>query len=608
MKDPEGADVPLGARLLDGRDCSFTVWAPLARRIEVHLLQPEERIVELQAGERGYHAGCIDGVSPGARYLLRLDGELERPDPASRSQPEGVHGPSAVVPVDFPWTDHDWRGLPLAGSVFYEAHVGTFTGEGTFDAIVPRLPALASLGITTIELMPVAHFPGTRNWGYDGVYPFAVHEAYGGPERLKAFIDACHANGLAVALDVVYNHLGPEGNYLVDFGPYFTDRYHTPWGSALNFDGAGSDEVRRFFIENALQWIDEFHVDVLRLDAVHAIIDASARPFLQELADSVHARAESLGREVHLVAESDLGDPRMVRPARLGGHGMDAQWSDDFHHALHAVLTGEGQGYYMDFGEPAHLADVFRAGYVYTGQYSRFRERRHGAPPSGIAPERFIVYAQNHDQVGNRLAGDRLTAHLSFEELKLAAATVLLSPFTPLLFMGEEYGETAPFPYFVSHSDPELVEAVRQGRKDEFASFGWSEEPPDPQSERTFRSAVLDWQMRERPRHGVLQRVHAALLALRRNCPELISFQAIDTELVHDRGLVVRRRNGSMHALAAFNYSAGGATIPLSDDAWRVRFDSASSEWDGPGPVRATVKGSIALHAHSAVLLTGRGG
>ncbi len=385
-----------------------------------------------------------------------------------------------------------WRGTPLRRYIFYELHVGTFTPEGTFDGVADQLDELAALGITAVELMPVAQFPGERNWGYDGVYPFAVQSSYGGPAGLKRLVDACHRKGLAVVLDVVYNHLGPEGNYLAEFGPYFSDLYRTPWGAPLNFDGPHSDEVRRFFIENALYWITEFHIDALRLDAVHAIRDFSARPFLEELGRTVHLKSSDLGRRVYLIAESALNDTRLIRPAELGGMGLDAQWNDDFHHALHAVVTGERQGYYGDFGKFEQLLKALREGFVYSGEVFRIPQ----APPRQLLPrhpaDRLVVFAQNHDQVGNRRRGDRLTLSLPEEALKMTAGVILLSPYLPLLFMGEEYGETAPFPFFISHSDPDLIEAVRKGRRAEWSSTEGTDEAPDPQDEKTFTSAKLN--------------------------------------------------------------------------------------------------------------------
>jgi maltooligosyltrehalose trehalohydrolase len=493
-----------------------------------------------------------------------------------------------VVEHDFGWRDAGWAGLPLEDLVFYEVHVGTFTAEGTFEALIPHLGGLRELGVTAIELMPVAQFPGTRNWGYDGVYPFAVQGSYGGPDGLRKLVDACHGRGLAVFLDAVYNHLGPEGNYLREFGHYFTDRYRTPWGEAVNFDGPDSDEVRRYFIENARSWIEDFHIDGLRLDAIHAIRDFSAQPFLGELAAVVGKSAAGLNRRVYLVAESNLNDVRVVRAAEQGGLGLDAQWTDDFHHALHVLLTGERTGYYTDFSGLEDLATAYRQGYVYTGQFSAFRRRRHGSSPRGLPARRHVVCAQNHDQVGNRLGGERLASQVSFEDSKLAAAAVLLSPFLPLLFMGEEYGETAPFPYFVSHGDPDLVEAVRAGRRAEFASFDWAAEPPDPQADATFGSALLQRARRDEPRGRALVEIHRRLLTLRKTLrafagadgepPEVTAFPAACA-------LFVRRGSGLEEAFLAFNFADADVALPAPVPAasWRKRFDSSDPAWLGPG-------------------------
>jgi maltooligosyltrehalose trehalohydrolase len=451
----------LGAVYLGDNRCSFRIWAPKAARVDVRLLAPDERLLPLtKAGDT--FSGLFDHIPPGSLYLYRLNGETERPDPASCCQPQGVHGPSQVVSLDFPWEDQSWIGLPLRDYVIYEVHVGTYTPEGTFEAIIPRLPQLRDLGVTALELMPVAQFPGERNWGYDGVYPYAVQNSYGGLQGLQRLVNACHKQSLAVILDVVYNHLGPEGNYLADFGPFFTAQYRTPWGEAINFDQADGDQVREFFINNALYWITEYHIDALRLDALHAVVDTSARPFLAELAQAVKEQAGRLGRRVFLMAESDINDVKHLRPREVHGFGLESHWLDDFHHALHTLLTGEDDGYYSDFGSLDHLAKAYQEGFVYSGQYSRFRRRRHGSSACEIRPYRFIAFAQNHDQVGNRLLGERLSRLTSLAGLKLAAAAVILSPFTPLLFMGEEYGETAPFYYFVSHGDPDLIASVRQ--------------------------------------------------------------------------------------------------------------------------------------------------
>lgn len=581
---------PVGATLTGDSRTRFVVWAPRATAVDVIVEQPAST-VPMEALPRGYFAATVNAAPAGTQYRFRLDGDDRRvfPDPASRSQPLGVHGPSAVVDPSFPWSDSAWRGLPLRDYVLYELHVGLFSADGTFDGAITRLPYLRDLGITAIELMPVAQFPGARNWGYDGVYPFAPQNSYGGPDGLRRLVDAAHGHGIAVVLDVVYNHLGPEGNYLGQFGPYFTDRYHTPWGPAVNFDGRGSDGVRRYFIDNALMWITDFHIDALRLDAVHAIYDASARPFLAELAEAVHARAAELGRQVHLIAESDLNAPRFVRSVELGGYGLNAQWSDDYHHALHALLTGERQGYYEDFGRVEHLARALAQGYTYAGQYSAYRGARHGAPLGTVPGESIVVCAQNHDQVGNRLRGDRLTSLIPIESLKLAAGAVILSPFVPLLFMGEEYGETAPFQYFVSHTDPALVEAVRQGRRAEFAAHRWEGEPPDPQALETFEACRPDFDSATEGEHGILLAFYRELMRIRREHPALPARTTADVDVHFDelrRTMTYRVRgsDGNPDLLVLANFGDVEATVhnPFMGVP-RVLIDSADRRWGGPG-------------------------
>jgi len=602
-----------GATYLGNGRCRFLVWAPLAETVAVRFLEPRERLAPLARGERGYHYGELAEVAPGSLYLYVLDRKKERPDPASRSQPQGVHGPSRVVdPGAFPRPAHCWSGPARRDLIFYELHVGTFTPEGTFDAIIPHLEGLRELGVTAVELMPVAQFPGGRNWGYDGVYPFAAQDSYGGPEGLGRLVDACHQRGLAVFLDVVYNHLGPEGNYLGDFGPYFTDRYRTPWGFALNFDGPGSDEVRRFFIENALYWITELHLDGLRLDAVHAITDKGALPFLEELAGAVHQRAERMGRRVYVIGESDLNDPRLIRSRAVGGCGLDGQWSDDFHHALHSLITGELGGYYRDFGGLEQMARAFREGYVYTGQYSPHRQRRHGRRPVLCRASQFVVFAQNHDQVGNRARGERLSVLTSFDGLKLAAGLVLLSPFLPLLFMGEEYGETVPFQYFTSHTDPALAEAVGKGRREEFASFGWEDEVPDPQDEATFLRSHLQHDLRHRGRHRVLYEFYRQLIRLRRELPALAELNRDNLEVVtyeDELALLIRRWHGEDEALAIFAFGEGAVTItlPVPKGLWLKRLDAAEEQWLGggsalPGVLASPGKVRLTLPPRACVL------
>lgn len=596
-------DKTLGAAYLGNDRCRFTVWAPFTDMVEVRVVSPRESIVELVRDEKGYHQAVIDEVKPGTLYLYRLDGEKERPDPASRFQPQGVHGPSLVVNPDFSWQDDDWSGLPLRDYVIYELHVGTFTPEGTFEAIIPHLQDLKNLGITAIELMPVAQFPGSRNWGYDGVYPFAVQASYGGPQGLKRLVNSCHQHGLAVVLDVVYNHLGPEGNYLADFGPYFTHLYRGPWGDPINFDGPFSDEVRRFFIENALYWVREFHLDGLRIDAVHGILDFSAYPFLEELALTVHEVAERLSRQVYLIAESDLNDSRIVRPRELGGFDLDAQWNDDFHHALHTLLTAEDSGYYQDFGDLQHLVKAFREGFVYSGDYSFYRKRRHGNSSRLLSAESFVVFSQNHDQVGNRAQSERLSELVSFEALKLAAAMVLLSPFIPLLFMGEEYGETAPFNYFINHSDLSLIEAVRHGRRKEFTAFQWQGEPPDPQDEATYLYCKLDRELRFQGKHEVLYGFYRELIRLRRELPAL---RILDKERFEVTGMAQkkilwwRRWRAEQEATAVFFFGKQVKSFSLSlpSGRWRKQLDSADITWGGPGssvPAEIFSSGNVSL-------------
>ncbi len=554
----------------------------------MHLISPQDRIVPLQGGARGYHHGVIEGVGPGALYRYLLDGERERPDPASRFQPQGVHGPSQVTDPSFPWNDENWAGIPLDSYIIYELHVGTFTAGGTFEAIIPHLDDLEDLGVTAVELMPVAQVPGSRNWGYDGVYPFTVQGSYGGPEGLKGLVNACHERKLVVILDVVYNHLGPEGNYLADFGPYFTERYRTPWGVAINFDGPHSDEVRRFFIENALYWITDFHIDALRIDAVHAMMDFSARPFLANLASAVHEQADLLNRRIHIIAESALNDTRVIHPPECGGYGLDAQWNDDFHHSLHTLLTGEQTGYYRDFGKLQHLIKAFREGFVYSGEYSTYRKRSHGTSSRHIPAHRLVVFAQNHDQVGNRMLGERLSTLVSFEALKLAAGAVLLSPYIPLLFMGEEYGEESPFPYFVSHSDPEVVAAVREGRKEEFRAFQWEEEPPDPQGLATFLNCKVKWGKRVRDKHKVLVHFYRRLIELRKAIPALAQLNKEDLEVSGMEGegvFLFRRWHGKSHVFCSANFSKSNQTFETSLPAgtWRKVIDSSDKKWMGPG-------------------------
>ncbi len=583
----------VGATFTAPGACRFLVWAPAVPSVGLKLPR-DGRTIPMEPGPPGYHSAVVEGVSPGDRYLFDIGEGRDRPDPASRSQPEGVHAASEVVGDDFAWTDAGWNGPELADYVIYELHVGTFTPGGTFDSAIEGLDRLVDLGVTAVELMPVAQFPGSRNWGYDGAYPFAVQASYGGPDGLKRFVDACHARGLAVVLDVVYNHLGPEGNYLREFGPYFTDQYRTPWGDALNFDGPGSDAVRAFFLANALMWQTDYHIDALRLDAVHAIKDFSAYHLLAELADLAAARSADSGRRFLLIAESDLNDTRMVDPPAAGGHGLDAMWSDEYHHALHSLLTGEVDGYYEDFGSVEDLADAYRDGYVYAGRYSKHRDRRHGNDPTGLEPWRFVVCAQNHDQVGNRARGDRLSTLTDAAGLRLSAGLVALSPFVPMLFMGEEYGETAPFLYFVSHGDPALVEAVRNGRREEFSYFAWQGEVPDPQDEATFRKSAID-PAGATAEGRALQALYRELLGLRRGVPALgCRGGPREVSVAPDGPLLDVLRGGPGSAVRIVFHLGAADSAPIhvpADGPWRKLIDSSDARWGGPG---ATLPASVA--------------
>lgn len=580
-----------GATVLEDGSTRFSVWAPAVERAAVVILQ-DGRTTEhpMERRDKGLHETVVAAVGPGTDYFLRLDEARNRPDPVSRFQPAGVHGPSRVVdPGTYAWSDAGWAGLETGDLILYEMHVGTFTEEGTFEAVAKRLPYLEELGVTAIELMPVAGFPGRRNWGYDGVHLYAPQSSYGGPDGLWRLVDAAHGAGLAVVLDVVYNHLGPEGNYLGELGPYFTDRYGTPWGRALNFDGPDSDEVRRYFIDNALYWVTEFHIDGLRLDAVHAIFDFGAQHLLEELATAVHSQAEALGRRVQVIAESDLNDPRLVRPAERGGYGLDATWSDDFHHAVHAALTGEQNGYYEDFGGVEPVAKAMRDRFVLDGRYSAYRRRRHGAQATDVPADRFVVFVQNHDQVGNRARGERLTALVSFEQQKLAAALLLLSPYVPLLFMGEEYGEPNPFLYFVDHSDKQLSEAVRRGRRQEFARFAWQGPLPDPTAEETFARSRPDPALTRLSPHAELLRLYRELIRIRRHEPALRPGAARSrVESDTQAGwLALVLEAGGRDLLAAFNLSNGPSMIELQipAGAWQRRLATDEALYGGNGSV-----------------------
>ena len=502
----------------------FKLWAPRPRRVAVRV--GEDVTAMTGPDECGWWRASVECAEAGTEYAFLIDDDpTPYPDPRSLRQARGVHGPSSLYDQRaFAWQDGNWQGPPLTGAVIYELHVGTFTEAGTFDAAIERLPYLFALGVTHLELMPVASFAGDRNWGYDGVALFAVHEHYGGPDGLKRFVDACHRNGLGVILDVVYNHFGPVGNYAGKFGPYLTANHHTPWGDAINFESAGSDQVRRFFSDNALMWMRDFHVDGLRLDAIHEMIDRSAVHFLEQLAADVEVLSATVGRRLVLIAESDLNDPKIVRPREAGGFGIDAQWSDDFHHSLFTLLhPGEsGKGYYNDFGSFACLAKALKQVFVYDGQYSEYRHRRHGRPVDGLSAHHFIGFIQDHDQIGNRATGDRIEHIVGLDLAKLAAGLVLTSPFIPMIFQGEEFAASTPFLYFADHEDAEVARLVSEGRKREFAAFGWPEDQiPDPDKLSTFTDSRLRWDEVSQGKHGEMLEWFRALIHLRRSSASL---------------------------------------------------------------------------------------
>jgi maltooligosyltrehalose trehalohydrolase len=498
----------------------FSVWAPHAKSVD--LLLGEQRIA-LAPASRGYWQAEVSAHA-GQDYKYSLDGAAGVPDPRSRWQPAGVHGasriPEPLVADQIP-VRSSFRAVPLGQAIIYELHIGTFTPEGTYAAAQLKLPHLSELGVTHLELMPLATFPGERGWGYDGVDLFAPFPAYGTPVELAAFVRACHSCGLAVLLDVVYNHFGPDGNYLAAYAPYFTDRYKTGWGAAINYDGPHSDEVRRFVIDNALMWLKDYEFDGLRLDAVHAIFSFEAVHLLEALSHAVKDLSKELARPLVLIAESDLNDPRLVHSASRGGYGLDAHWADDFHHAIHRYFTGETDGYYADFQGLRDVATALRDGYVYQGQFSVHRGRTHGRPPAGVEPHQLIVSAQNHDQIGNRAQGERLSNLVELGALKAVAALTLLSPFVPMLFQGEEWGASTPFLYFTDHQDPELAKLVAEGRSKEFSAFRWQGAVPNPQEQGTFERSKLDWSELTQPQHAELFDWYRRLIRLRKDRPEM---------------------------------------------------------------------------------------
>ncbi|HTC38073.1 MAG TPA: malto-oligosyltrehalose trehalohydrolase [Steroidobacteraceae bacterium] len=550
----------------------FSVWAPHAKSVDLLL---DERRIPLAPAARGYWQADVPAHA-GQNYKYSLDGAAGLPDPRSRWQPQGVHGASQVLGSLISETQMPdrsiFRAAPLSEAIIYELHVGTFTPEGTYAAALTKLEHLCELGVTHLELMPLASFPGQRGWGYDGVGLFAPFPAYGTPAELAAFVQACHSRGLAVLLDVVYNHLGPDGNYLGSFAPYFTDRYKTGWGAAINYDGPHSDEVRDFVVDNALMWLKDYEFDGLRLDAVHAIFSFEAVHLLEVLSKAVRALGEELGKPLVLIAESDLNDPRLVHPVSRGGFGLDAQWSDDFHHALHRYFTGERDGYYADFQGLPDVATALRDGYVYQGQHSVHRGRRHGRPPANVEPHQLVVSAQNHDQIGNRAQGERLSGLLDAQGLKAVAALTLLSPFVPLLFQGEEWGASTPFLYFTDHQDPELGRLVAEGRSKEFSAFRWQGAVPNPQELNTFERSKLDWSELSQPGHAELLEWYRRLIRLKKDQPAMPRESRADAVRPRVNFDAAAQWLSFVHngVLLALNWNDRAQRVPMPGGEWKL--------------------------------------
>jgi maltooligosyltrehalose trehalohydrolase len=561
----------------------FTVWAPEKKRMTLHIVEPFNQKLSMQKNEEGYFTVSVKTQEKNLRYYFKPDDEKDYPDPASQYQPDGVHGSSQTVDHSVhQWNDNDWRGLPLEELVIYELHVGTFTQEGTFEAIIPRLADLRNLGINAIELMPIAQFPGRRNWGYDGVYPYAVQNSYGGPEGLKKLVDACHQKEIAVVLDVVYNHLGPEGNYFPQFGPYFTGKYCTPWGDALNFDDAWSDGVRDYFSDNVIHWLENYHIDGLRCDAIHTVFDYGAVHFWELTRNKVKQFEQKSGRKCFLIAESDLNSPRVIKRPEEGGYGFDAQWLDDFHHSLHTLLNPADKKRYYDFGAVEQLMKAYNNGFVHSGEWVRFRKRKHGASSAGIPGNKFVVFNQNHDQIGNRADGGRLSTLIDFERIKLAAAAVLLAPYIPMLFMGEEYAEETPFFYFVDHGDQELIRAVQEGRKKEFEDFGFDESVPDPQAETTFFGSKMNWEKRSEQHHQIIWLWYQELIRLRKNLAPLRNFQKRDIQanVINEKAFVLFRHAAGMEEKIISIFNFGEKETEYTVPAIAVKLlDSREEKW-----------------------------
>ncbi len=594
----------IGLNFFSPTSATIRIWAPFAETVSIYIF---DKLVSLDRREFGYWDAELQNITPGNLYKIVID-EKHFPDPASLFQPEGVHGFSQAVNLgNFKWSDNHWNGILQEDLIIYELHTGTFSGPGTFDGIAGKLKYLKDLGVTAIELMPVAQFPGSRNWGYDGVLPFAVQSSYGGPESLQKLADACHKEDIAVILDVVYNHSGPEGNYFAAFGPYFTEKYHTPWGKAINFDDEWCDGVREFFIENALMWLRDFHIDGLRLDAVHAIKDFGAKHFLEELHENVNRLNEFSNVTHFLIAESDLNDVRYINPADIGGYGMDMQWCDEFHHAIHALVTGEHNGYYSDFGSINHICKSFNDAFVYDGTYSQFRKKTFGNATSGLSGSKFIVFTQNHDQTGNRMLGDRFSTLIDFETLKLIAGATLFSPFIPLIFMGEEYGEKNPFLYFTSHKDNGLIRAVREGRKREFTYFPAKERMPDPQSVNTFEKSKLRWDKHSMEQQKLFE-FYKEIIRLRKIHPVLkcTDRKGVEAYVIDgNNAIVLLRKYRENMIVCVMNFEDESVSLQLEDTkkSLFILLNSSGENWNNQQSLSLDDK-KISIDAKSILLLS----
>lgn len=606
----------IGSNYLGNNTTSFTVWAPQKDTMLLHLVHPQDRIIEMQKDIEGYFTATVEDAVAGSQYFYMPNGEKDTPDVASNFQSQDVYGASEVVDHGaYKWNDLQWKGLPFKELVFTEIHVGTFTEEGTFEAMIPYLDHLAETGINAIELMPVNQFSGSRNWGYDATYPYAVHLSYGGPEGLKKLVDACHQKGIAVFLDLVYNHVGPEGNYFNDYGPYFSDRYNMPWGHAFNFDGDYSDGVREYFANNPVYWMEHYHIDGLRLDAVHEIYDRGAVSFWQLMNDKVKQAEQRLGRRLYLSAESDYNSSRVTKLPAHGGMGFDAQWLDDFHHILYIMLDYAGRNRYADYNNMSQLAKAFTDGFVHTGEWVEFRKRRHGASSAGVPGDQFVVFNTNHDQVGNRIKGERLSVLVNFEQQKLAAAVMLLSPYVPMFFMGEEYGEDAPFHFFVSHHEQQNIDSVRTGRRKEFEKFGLKEGEnfPDPGDINVFNRCKLQWHKRTEGKYKIMLEWNKTLLQMRR---ENMLLQSFDKSLVkayplQEDGIIVTRQSsdGRNLFISCINFSDKeiAYTLPYSSGGWNKLIDSKEQQWmfdaeAQPQDTKAASEQPLQLQPYSVVV------